>query len=124
MKNPEIADVEKLPIQGHRADLVGHVLLGVGAILHTLGGKILRARNEQLTDDLQAAHASITEAGHAAYALGRQHERDGVPMPDVVDVTAAAVDVDGHQGDNPAAAPSSAADEAAKEILEHGPAQQ
>lgn len=121
MATTETGVVEQLPIPGHKLDVIAHACIMAGAVLHSIGGRILRTRNEELTDKLHEAHGAITEVGHAAYALGRQHERDGVPLPDAVDA-----DVD--QGDNPAAPTSSSSNDPATfveraAVLEHEPAQ-
>lgn len=54
----------KMPdISAHeRADGIGQLLAAAGVILFTIGARILRDRNDQLSDDLHGARAALADA--------------------------------------------------------------
>jgi hypothetical protein len=92
-----------------RPDGIARALVFVGSLMHGIGANILKARNEELAEQLagaeQFAHAGIRHA----YALGRIHEAGDAPAPSPSAlheriagmVERFPLDVDEHQGDEP-----------------------
>src|SRR5579859_689566 len=74
------------PTPPSKADRLARGLIGAGALLHTIGGKMLQGNNDQLRDELAAAAARVDELGahvahvaQRAYDVGRAHQAAAAP---------------------------------------------
>lgn len=69
--------MDEHPASESRLDKAGHLLMAAGAVAASMGARLIRHRNELL----EQVAGDAREAAEAAYHLGRQHERDGIPVP-------------------------------------------